>query len=223
MTVDGRDIQGWFLPGGDGPRPLVLEIHGGPHTLYGWAPVWEFQVLAGGRDRGLRLQSSWLGGLRPGLQRREPSRLGARPDARRAGRRRGARRRRPRRPGPPRRHRRLVRRLPDELDRRSRWALPRRDDLSLGERHGRAVHHRRHLRRPVGRARIRHHAVGRPRLLPRDLAAALLPTGSIRRCSSSIPSGTSARRSPRPRLCSRSSAPIGGRSACCASPTRRTS
>jgi len=24
----------------------VLEIHGGPHTLYGWAPVWEFQVLA---------------------------------------------------------------------------------------------------------------------------------------------------------------------------------
>ena len=45
-TVDGRDIQGWFLPAGDGPRPLVLEIHGGPHTLYGWAPVWEFQVLA---------------------------------------------------------------------------------------------------------------------------------------------------------------------------------
>jgi dipeptidyl aminopeptidase/acylaminoacyl peptidase len=45
-TVDGRDIQGWFLSGGDGPRPLVLEIHGGPHTLYGWAPVWEFQILA---------------------------------------------------------------------------------------------------------------------------------------------------------------------------------
>ena len=45
-TVDGRDIQGWFLPGGDGPRPLVLEIHGGPHTLYGWSPVWEFQILA---------------------------------------------------------------------------------------------------------------------------------------------------------------------------------
>ena len=45
-TVDGRDIQGWFLPAGDGPRPLVVEIHGGPHTLYGWAPIWEFQVLA---------------------------------------------------------------------------------------------------------------------------------------------------------------------------------
>ena len=45
-TVDGHDIQGWFLPAGDGARPLVVEIHGGPHTLYGWSPVWEFQVLA---------------------------------------------------------------------------------------------------------------------------------------------------------------------------------
>lgn len=44
---DGRTIQGWFVPGGDGRRPLVLEIHGGPHTLYGWSPVWEWQVLAG--------------------------------------------------------------------------------------------------------------------------------------------------------------------------------
>jgi dipeptidyl aminopeptidase/acylaminoacyl peptidase len=48
MSVDGRDVQGWLLPGaGDGARPAVLEIHGGPHTLYGWAPMWEFQVLAG--------------------------------------------------------------------------------------------------------------------------------------------------------------------------------
>ena len=45
-TVDGRDIQGWFLPAGVGARPLVVEIHGGPHTLYGWSPIWEFQVLA---------------------------------------------------------------------------------------------------------------------------------------------------------------------------------
>ncbi len=44
--VDGRPIQGWLIPGGPGPRPLVLEIHGGPHTLYGSAPVWEFQLLA---------------------------------------------------------------------------------------------------------------------------------------------------------------------------------
>ena len=47
-TVDGWDIQGWHLPAGagDGARPLVVEIHGGPHTLYGWSLMWEFQVLA---------------------------------------------------------------------------------------------------------------------------------------------------------------------------------
>ena len=60
--VNGRSIQGWFLParrsggpGGTGAAaatgrpaavPLVTEIHGGPHSLYGWSPVWEFQVLA---------------------------------------------------------------------------------------------------------------------------------------------------------------------------------
>ena len=46
VTVDGREIQGWFMPAGDGPQPLVVEIHGGPHTLYGWSPFWEFQALA---------------------------------------------------------------------------------------------------------------------------------------------------------------------------------
>jgi dipeptidyl aminopeptidase/acylaminoacyl peptidase len=46
-TVDGHDVQGWLIPGGAGPRPTILEIHGGPHTLYGWSPSWEFQVLAG--------------------------------------------------------------------------------------------------------------------------------------------------------------------------------
>jgi acylaminoacyl-peptidase len=45
--VDGREIQGWLLPGGEGRRPLVLEIHGGPHTLYGWSPMLEWQILAG--------------------------------------------------------------------------------------------------------------------------------------------------------------------------------
>ncbi len=45
VTVDGLDIQGWLIPAGDGAQPLVTEIHGGPATLYGWAPVWEFQVL----------------------------------------------------------------------------------------------------------------------------------------------------------------------------------
>jgi dipeptidyl aminopeptidase/acylaminoacyl peptidase len=49
--VDGRRIQGWFYaaPGGksDGrPPPVVLEIHGGPATLYGWSLMWEWQCLA---------------------------------------------------------------------------------------------------------------------------------------------------------------------------------
>jgi dipeptidyl aminopeptidase/acylaminoacyl peptidase len=45
-TVDGRQIQAWLIPAGDSRRPTVTEIHGGPHTLYGWSPFWEFQVLA---------------------------------------------------------------------------------------------------------------------------------------------------------------------------------
>lgn len=44
--VDGWSIQGWFLPAGGRARPLVTEIHGGPHTLYGWSLMWEFQILA---------------------------------------------------------------------------------------------------------------------------------------------------------------------------------
>ncbi len=46
-TVDGREIQGWLIPAGRGRQPTVTQIHGGPHTLYGWSPIWEFQVLAG--------------------------------------------------------------------------------------------------------------------------------------------------------------------------------
>ena len=50
-TVDGLEIQGWLIRCAAAERgeaaPLVLQIHGGPHTLYGCAPAWEFQVLAG--------------------------------------------------------------------------------------------------------------------------------------------------------------------------------
>ncbi|MGQ0608229.1 MAG: S9 family peptidase, partial [Chloroflexota bacterium] len=48
--VDGRRIQGWFLPAPQStkrsPAPVVLEIHGGPGTLYGWSLLWEWQLLA---------------------------------------------------------------------------------------------------------------------------------------------------------------------------------
>jgi len=46
--VDGRRIQGWFLeaaPRDGRPAPLVVEIHGGPATLYGWSLMWEWQCL----------------------------------------------------------------------------------------------------------------------------------------------------------------------------------
>jgi acylaminoacyl-peptidase len=46
VTVDGWDIPGWLIPAGEGARPTLTQIHGGPHTLYGWSPFWEFQVLA---------------------------------------------------------------------------------------------------------------------------------------------------------------------------------
>lgn len=40
-------IDGWRLRGvGDAPRPLVLQIHGGPHAAYGDAFFFEFQLLA---------------------------------------------------------------------------------------------------------------------------------------------------------------------------------
>jgi dipeptidyl aminopeptidase/acylaminoacyl peptidase len=51
QTVDGHEVQGWLIRSAAAergePAPLVLQIHGGPHALYGWAPYWEFQVLAG--------------------------------------------------------------------------------------------------------------------------------------------------------------------------------
>jgi len=60
IAVEGRRIQGWLLAADPaagssagspasaaaGPGPLVTEIHGGPHTLYGWTPMLEFQLLA---------------------------------------------------------------------------------------------------------------------------------------------------------------------------------
>jgi len=48
--VEGRRIQGWFIPAPAStkrnPAPAVVEIHGGPATLYGWSLMWEWQVLA---------------------------------------------------------------------------------------------------------------------------------------------------------------------------------
>jgi dipeptidyl aminopeptidase/acylaminoacyl peptidase len=44
---DGVEIEGWaYLPPGEGRVPLLLNIHGGPATQYGWGFFDEFQVYA---------------------------------------------------------------------------------------------------------------------------------------------------------------------------------
>ena len=45
---DGEQIHGWvLLPPGDESVPILLNIHGGPATQYGWGFFDEFQVFAG--------------------------------------------------------------------------------------------------------------------------------------------------------------------------------
>jgi dipeptidyl aminopeptidase/acylaminoacyl peptidase len=45
---DGYPVHGWLVrPAGDGPHPLLLMIHGGPFTQYGWLLFDEAQVYAG--------------------------------------------------------------------------------------------------------------------------------------------------------------------------------
>ena len=44
---DGYPVHGWvFLPDGDGPHPVLLNIHGGPFADYTWGYFDEPQVLA---------------------------------------------------------------------------------------------------------------------------------------------------------------------------------
>jgi len=46
-STDGTHVHGWvILPEGDGPHPVCLNIHGGPHAQYGWTFFHEFQVQA---------------------------------------------------------------------------------------------------------------------------------------------------------------------------------
>ena len=223
MTVDGRDIQGWFLPAGVGPGPLVVEIHGGPHTLYGWAPVWEFQILAAAGIGVFYCNPRGSEGLRRGVQRRQPPRLGPRTDARRPRRRGRAGRGRSGRPGAPGRDRRVVRRLPDQLDRRPRPAVPGGDDLPLGQRHERPVHDRRHLRRRLGAARIRVDPVGRSRVLPRDLADHLRQRDPDAAPDPAFGTGHPDDHRPGRGAVHRPSLAPTARSGCCASPRRPTS
>jgi dipeptidyl aminopeptidase/acylaminoacyl peptidase len=48
--ADGWELQGWVMRPpqvADGARvPAVLQVHGGPHMMYGWSFFFEFQLLA---------------------------------------------------------------------------------------------------------------------------------------------------------------------------------
>jgi len=45
---DGYPVHGWLVrPEGEGPHPVLLMIHGGPFTQYGWQLFDEAQVYAG--------------------------------------------------------------------------------------------------------------------------------------------------------------------------------
>lgn len=45
---DGYPVHGWLvLPAGDGPHPVLLNVHGGPHAQYSWGLFDEAQVYAG--------------------------------------------------------------------------------------------------------------------------------------------------------------------------------
>ncbi len=48
VGAGGTPVEGWLLAGrGRGRRPTILQIHGGPHSLYGNAFFHELQLLAG--------------------------------------------------------------------------------------------------------------------------------------------------------------------------------
>lgn len=44
---DGYPVHGWLLlPAGNGPHPVLLNVHGGPHSAYSWSLFDEAQVYA---------------------------------------------------------------------------------------------------------------------------------------------------------------------------------
>lgn len=80
VSPDGYPVHGWtVLPDpaehGEGPYPVLLTIHGGPYTMYGWSLFDEAQVYAGagyavllsnprgsagyGRDHGLAVKGAF--------------------------------------------------------------------------------------------------------------------------------------------------------------------
>ena len=93
--------------------------------------------------------------------------------------------------------------------------LPGRDHLPLGRRHAACCSSPATSRAATGPGSSSARRRGRTRPYFREISPlSLRRRRSGRRCSSSTPSGTCARRSPRPRRCSRSCARSAGRSGC---------
>ena len=132
---DGREIQGWLYPAGSGRQPLALEIHGGPHTLYGWRRCSSGRSSPAPASRSSRPNPRGSEGYGEAFNRANLGDWGDGPMARRPRRHRPGDRRRARRPRAARRDRRLVRRLPDQLDRRQAAAVQGGGHLPLVRRH----------------------------------------------------------------------------------------
>ena len=130
VSADGSEVDAWIMrPAGyeQGKKyPTLLNIHGGPYGQYGVGFFDEFQVYCGA---GYAVVFSNPRGSSGGTEEWARAIRGPGEDGRRlgvgrlrrlhGGRRRGGPQLRLRRPGPPRRHRRLLRRLHDLVDRRA--------------------------------------------------------------------------------------------------------
>ena len=199
LTIDGRDgypVHGWVAkPAGDGPFPVILQIHGGPHASYGIHLFDETQVLvdagyavvycnprgsAGyGRAHGRVIRQAMgtvdftdVIDFLDGAVAADPSLDGV------AG-------------G---RHGRFVRRVPHRVGDRARSPLRRGDRGARLPRPDLVPGHERHRR--LLRRRVRRHRRRRDRTAESDGGRR---SGHARRPSSSTPSWTSAARSSRRR------------------------
>ena len=76
MTVDGRDIQGWFIPAGDGRATARRRDPRRPAHALRLVAGLGVPGPRGGRDRRLLLQPARLRGLRRGVQRRATTATG---------------------------------------------------------------------------------------------------------------------------------------------------
>ena len=191
VSADGSEVDAWIMrPAGceQGKKyPTLLNIHGGPYGQYGESFFDEFQVYCGagyavvfsnprgssGIDRGVGTRHPRPGRARPGLGLRRLRGLHGRDG-------RGGPPLRLRRRTPPRRHRRLLRRLHDLVDRRAHRPV----------QGGRLRARRQQLRLAVGLQRLRlglqglhgHVPVRGRRGVPQGLALHLRARTSTRRC-----------------------------------------